>query len=39
MISGVAGGKPMPRDVIDYLVAKTDGVPIFVEELTKMVLE
>jgi class 3 adenylate cyclase/predicted ATPase len=39
MISGVAGGKPMPRDVIDYLVAKTDGIPIFVEELTKMVLE
>ncbi len=39
MISGVAGGKPMPRDVIDYLVAKTDGIPIFVEELTKMVLD
>ena len=39
MISGVAGGKPMPRDVIDYLVAKTDGIPIFVKELTKMVLD
>lgn len=39
MISGVAGGKPMPPDVVDYLVAKTDGIPIYVEELTKMVLE
>lgn len=39
MISGVADGKPMPRDVIDYLVARTDGIPIFVEELTKMVLD
>ncbi|MCU0573649.1 MAG: AAA family ATPase [Syntrophobacteraceae bacterium] len=39
MISGVAGGKPMPRDVVDHLVEKTDGIPIYVEELTKMVLE
>lgn len=39
MISGVAGGKAMPKDVIEYLVAKTDGIPIFVEELTKMVLD
>lgn len=39
MISGVAGGKPMPPDVVDHLVAKTDGIPIYVEELTKMVLE
>ena len=26
-------------EVLQYIVAKTDGVPLFVEELTKMVLE
>jgi len=26
-------------EVVDQVVAKTDGVPLFVEELTKMVLE
>jgi predicted ATPase len=35
----VAHGKPLPADVIEQVVAKTDGVPLFVEELTKMVLE
>jgi len=31
--------KPLPPEVIEQVVAKTDGVPLFVEELTKMVLE
>ena len=35
----VAHGKPLPPEVIEQVVAKTDGVPLFVEELTKMVLE
>jgi class 3 adenylate cyclase/predicted ATPase len=35
----VAHGKALPPDVIEQVVAKTDGVPLFVEELTKMVLE
>ena len=35
----VADGKPLPEDVIDQIIAKTDGVPLFVEELTKTVLE
>ena len=29
----------LPSDVLEQVVAKTDGVPLFVEELTKMVLE
>lgn len=29
----------MPAEVVDQIVAKTDGVPLFVEELTKNVLE
>jgi class 3 adenylate cyclase/tetratricopeptide (TPR) repeat protein len=32
-------GKPLPKEVIEQIVAKTDGVPLFVEELTKTILE
>jgi class 3 adenylate cyclase/DNA-binding winged helix-turn-helix (wHTH) protein len=39
MITQVAGGKPLPDEVVQQLVEKTDGVPLFVEELTRMVLE
>jgi len=39
MVDRLAGGKPLPAEVLDEIVAKTDGVPLFVEELTKMVLE
>ena len=39
MIRQVAQGKALPSDVVEQIVAKTDGVPLFVEELTKMVLE
>jgi class 3 adenylate cyclase/predicted ATPase len=39
MIDQVTGGKRLPAAVRQEVVAKTDGVPLFVEELTKMVLE
>jgi class 3 adenylate cyclase len=39
MVDGVASGKALPIEVLDEIVAKTDGVPLFVEELTKTVLE
>jgi predicted ATPase len=39
MTSQVAHRKALPPEVIEQVVAKTDGVPLFVEELTKMVLE
>jgi class 3 adenylate cyclase len=35
----VAGDKTLPTEVLDQIVSKTDGVPLFVEELTKTVLE
>ncbi|RWP32890.1 AAA family ATPase [Mesorhizobium sp.] len=35
----VTGGKALPREVLDQIMARTDGVPLFVEELTKTVLE
>jgi class 3 adenylate cyclase len=39
MTDRVAHGKALPPEVVEQIVAKTDGVPLFVEELTKMVLE
>ncbi len=39
MIGRVAHGKSLPAEVVEQVVAKTDGVPLFVEELTKMVLD
>ena len=34
-----AGGKRVPAEVVQQISAKTDGVPLFVEELTKTILE
>jgi predicted ATPase len=39
MTGRVAHLKTLPAEVVEQVVAKTDGVPLFVEELTKMVLE
>jgi predicted ATPase len=39
VIRQVAHGKGLPPEVVEQIVAKTDGVPLFIEELTKMVLE
>jgi predicted ATPase len=35
----VAGDKSLPDDLLQQIVEKTDGVPLFVEEMTKAVLE
>jgi TOMM system kinase/cyclase fusion protein len=39
MAGRVAHSKTLPVEVMEQVVARTDGVPLFVEELTKMVLE
>src|SRR4029434_4275500 len=39
MAMQVTKGKTLPAEVLQQLVTKTDGIPLFVEELTKMVLE
>jgi class 3 adenylate cyclase/predicted ATPase len=39
MITRLTGGKALPAEVVQQIVEKTDGVPLFVEELTKAVLE
>jgi predicted ATPase len=39
LVARVAGEKTLPAEIVEQIVARTDGVPLFVEELTKTVLE
>jgi len=39
LVEQIAGGKPLPDEVVGQIADRTDGVPLFVEELTKSVLE
>jgi class 3 adenylate cyclase/predicted ATPase len=39
MIAGVTGGKALPEEITAQIIDRTDGVPLFVEELTKAVVE
>jgi class 3 adenylate cyclase len=39
LVSKVTGGKALPATLLEQILAKTDGVPLFVEELTKSILE
>jgi predicted ATPase len=38
LVRRLAGGKRLPEEVVAHIVGKTDGVPLYVEELTKMLL-
>src|SRR6266478_6725997 len=38
MVSHLAGGRSLPGEVVDHIVAKADGVPLYVEEMTKAIL-
>ena len=39
LVAQIAGGRTLPDEVVDQIVDRTDGVPLFIEELTKSVLE
>lgn len=39
IVTGMTDGKTFPPDVLQQIIAKTDGVPLFVEEITKSLLE
>jgi predicted ATPase len=39
MMTHVGGGKALPQEIADQIVDRTDGVPLFIEELTKAVVE
>ena len=39
LVEGVTGGKSLPAEILDRIVQHTDGVPLFIEELTKSLVE
>ncbi|WP_179136847.1 MutS-related protein [Candidatus Entotheonella palauensis] len=39
LVNRLAGNKTLPSEVVQYIVDKTDGVPLYAEELSKMILE
>ncbi len=39
MITSVAGGRGVPEDMIEFIVDKAGGIPLYVEEITKMMIE
>ena len=39
LVEQIAGGKALPEEIITQIADRTDGVPLFIEELTKSVLE
>ena len=39
MIAHVMGGKALPKTIADQIIERTDGVPLYIEELTKAVIE
>ena len=39
LVAGVTSGKSLPRELLDQILARSDGVPLFIEELTKAVLD
>ena len=39
MVGRMTGGKGLPREITNQIVSRTDGVPLFIEELTKTVIE
>jgi len=39
LVERVTAGKALPKEVTDEILARTDGIPLFIEELTKTVLE
>jgi predicted ATPase len=39
MIGYITGGKALPKEIAEQIIERTDGVPLFIEELTKSVVE
>jgi predicted ATPase/class 3 adenylate cyclase len=39
MVRCVTGDRMLPKEIVDQIVDRTDGVPLFIEELTKVVVE
>jgi predicted ATPase len=38
MVQEIAGGKLLPSELNDHIINHTDGIPLFIEEVTKNIL-
>ncbi len=39
MVADIAGGRSLPGEVIDQILRRADGVPLYIEELTRLLLK
>ncbi|MCP5082649.1 MAG: AAA family ATPase [Alphaproteobacteria bacterium] len=39
VLAKITGGKSLPKDLVTEIITRTDGVPLFIEELTKTIIE
>jgi hypothetical protein len=39
LVNGVARGKRLPAEILERIIERTDGIPLFIEELTKSLME
>lgn len=39
VLTKITGGKSLPRELVAEIISRTDGVPLFIEELTKTIIE
>ena len=39
IVAHVTGGKALPKEIEDQIVNRTDGIPLFIKELTKTVMQ
>ncbi|MBW2498960.1 MAG: AAA family ATPase [Deltaproteobacteria bacterium] len=39
MITNVVGGRSLPSELVEFIIDKAGGIPLYVEEITKMVIE
>jgi len=39
LAGNIAGGKRLPEDILARIIERTDGIPLFIEELTKSLIE
>ena len=39
LIAGITGGKALPQEIVNHIIERTDGIPLFIEELTSMLVE
>jgi len=39
LVNGVARGKRLPAEILERIIERTDGIPLFIEELTKSLIE